>query len=135
MFSFLASFFLSSTFLGAEAGFLYVFFSETGFSFFSGTSTQTFTSAGFPPKIPNVFFCRLFMIRLVQVAQHGNQVKGQCQLPSHMRYSKVYCNTPQKAARPYSSLKLHLANLCISLLREPFASRCPLLQSSCSPCR
>ena len=27
--------------------------------------------------IPNVFFCRLFMIRLVQVAQHGNQVKGQ----------------------------------------------------------
>ena len=26
--------------------------------------------------IPNVFFCRLFMIRLVQVAQHGNQVKG-----------------------------------------------------------
>ena len=36
---------------------------------------------------------------------------------------------------PYSSLKLHLANLCISLLRETFASRCPLLPSSRSPCR
>lgn len=36
---------------------------------------------------------------------------------------------------PYSSLKLHLANLCISLLREAFASRCPLLPSSRSPCR
>ena len=36
---------------------------------------------------------------------------------------------------PYSSLKFDLANLCISLLREAFASRCPLLPSSRSPCR
>ena len=56
--------------------------------------------------IPNVFFCRLFMIRLVQVAQHGNQVKGQCQLPSHMRYSvEIYSSFFSLSARVGTSRK------------------------------
>ena len=71
---------------------------------------------------------------LKKVALQINKAKMQF-FDGLIYYIRSTATHRKRQPAPYSSLKLHLANLCISLLREAFASRCPLLPSSRSPCR